>query len=234
MRHRLIDAEVIRPLAMTTVASMSPCRDVPQPVNVPSRQPTRAGSAAFGGSTLDAGSGVGAVAGVGAAGAAGGVVAVATALAATGAADAVELVDPLADDVIAVAPSVALLPFATETVDTTLAAAVAVAGTDAAAVALGFADVDALSPRVTVGTRAAAAVDAFVATGLGGAAAESATVAGAAASAAAGAPSLFWRPSLDVAAVGLTPFSSDGGRRRPSSSDANRSAASRVRRLPAE
>lgn len=36
MRQRLIAAAVMRPFSMITVASISPCREVPQPENVPS------------------------------------------------------------------------------------------------------------------------------------------------------------------------------------------------------
>lgn len=221
---------------MTTVASMSPCRDVPQPVNVPSRQPTRAGSAAFGGSTFGAGSGVGAVAGVGAAGVTGGVGALVTTFAAAVVDDVVVLADAPADDVTEVAPSGALLPFAAEGDDATFAATVAAGDDVAAVVALGFAAFDALSLRVATWATAADVVDAFVPATLVCAAAESAAaIVDALPESVEATTSLCFGPSsLDVAAARLTPFSSGGGRRRPSSSDANRSAASRVRRLPAE
>lgn len=65
MRHRLIAAAVMRPLSMMTVASMSPCRDVPQPEKVPSFHFTtgRAAESAAG-AFDDAVAAVGAAAGI--------------------------------------------------------------------------------------------------------------------------------------------------------------------------
>ena len=168
----------------------------------------------------------------GVAGAAGALVAAFVTAVVAGGDDAVVLEDALIGAVTDIAPSAALLPFAAEVDEAVFAAAVAAAD-DAAAVVAPFADFGALSPLAANWTTAA---DALVAGVLLGAADESAAASADALteSGAATAPLPLRVLSFDVAAAGLTPFSSVGGRRRPSSSDANRSAASRVRRLPAE